>query len=377
MALVHCEKPGLKRRRICRSVRVAPHPAAQDLARLLRSGNVEQHRDVLERPQAAAALAGERPTSGRAACPSLLGWHTARRWRTPAAARLQDACAAAGPRVSRARRVPGAGAPPAARPMPRAPPRAAVLAFGEALADGASHGKWALSLYDTGRYMRMDAAAARALNVMRQRTDANDAFSLYGLLNRGRTAMAKRLLKVPRAQWLAIGEGQGRGSWVYPLFEGFGTSPVFGEVPDSPVAAFGRRARCQRRVRVSQDQHALARRFVRSGRHESAESVRSVTATLGPGAHATNRWLPQLSTPAARGAAARAAGAQVWLKQPLVSLADINTRHDVVEALVSDPELRERLHDSHLRGASAAAACAVEPGAPALHPDAVRFSWSA
>ena len=30
----------------------------QDLARLLRSGNVEQHRDVLERPQAAAALAG-------------------------------------------------------------------------------------------------------------------------------------------------------------------------------------------------------------------------------------------------------------------------------------------------------------------------------
>ncbi len=148
-------------------------------------------------------------TSGRAACPSLLGWHTARRWRTHAAARLQDACAAAGPRVSRARRVPGAGAPPAARPTPRAPPRAAVLAFGEALADGASHGKWALSLYDTGRYMRMDAAAARALNVMRQRTDANDAFSLYGLLNRGRTAMAKRLLKVPRAQGLAIGEGSG------------------------------------------------------------------------------------------------------------------------------------------------------------------------
>lgn len=30
----------------------------QDLGRLLRSGNVEQHRDVLERPLAAAALAG-------------------------------------------------------------------------------------------------------------------------------------------------------------------------------------------------------------------------------------------------------------------------------------------------------------------------------
>ena len=78
---------------------------------------------------------------------------------------------------------------------------AAVLAFGEALADGASHGKWALALYDTGRYMRLDAAAQRALNVLRQRTDANDSFSLYGLLNRGRTAMAKRLLKVPHAVW--------------------------------------------------------------------------------------------------------------------------------------------------------------------------------
>ena len=42
---------------------------------------------------------------------------------------------------------------------------------------------------------------------------------------------------------------------------------------------------------------------------------------------------------------------QVWLKQPLVSLADITTRHDVVEALSSDPELRERLRDLHLRGA--------------------------
>ena len=32
----------------------------QDLARLLRGGNVEQHRDVLERPLAASALAGKK-----------------------------------------------------------------------------------------------------------------------------------------------------------------------------------------------------------------------------------------------------------------------------------------------------------------------------
>jgi len=98
-----------------------------------------------------------------------------------------------------------------------------------------------------------------------------------------------------------------------------------------------------------------------------------------PGAESAShrRLLPRLSAPAARGSAAKPAGAQVWLKQPLVSLADINTRHDVVEALVSDPELRERLHDSHLRGAPAAAARAEQPGSPALLPDAVRFSWPA
>lgn len=33
----------------------------QDLTRLLKSGHVEQHRDVLERPQASAALAGNTP----------------------------------------------------------------------------------------------------------------------------------------------------------------------------------------------------------------------------------------------------------------------------------------------------------------------------
>ena len=74
---------------------------------------------------------------------------------------------------------------------------AAVIAFSELMAMDSCHHKWTLALYDTGRYMRLDAAAQRALNVMKQRTDANNTFSLYGLMNRGRTAMAKRLLKVP------------------------------------------------------------------------------------------------------------------------------------------------------------------------------------
>ncbi len=66
------------------------------------------------------------------------------------------------------------------------------------MADRDMHGKYSLELYDTGRYMRLDAAAQRALNVLKSKTDANDNFSLYGLLNRARSAMGKRLLKVRR-----------------------------------------------------------------------------------------------------------------------------------------------------------------------------------
>jgi len=41
---------------------------------------------------------------------------------------------------------------------------------------------------------------------------------------------------------------------------------------------------------------------------------------------------------------------QVWLKQPLVDLAEITVRHDIVETFTSDPTLRESLRDQHLRG---------------------------
>jgi hypothetical protein len=50
----------------------------QDLGRLLRSGNVEQHRDVLERPLASAALAGtgKDPPSVALLCLCIL-WNAA------------------------------------------------------------------------------------------------------------------------------------------------------------------------------------------------------------------------------------------------------------------------------------------------------------
>ena len=43
-----------------------------------------------------------------------------------------------------------------------------MLAFSEVLADASSHNKYSLALYDTGKYMRLDAAAQRALNVLKQ-----------------------------------------------------------------------------------------------------------------------------------------------------------------------------------------------------------------
>lgn len=41
----------------------------------------------------------------------------------------------------------------------------------------------------------------------------------------------------------------------------------------------------------------------------------------------------------------------MWLKQPLVDVNAISERHDVVEALAGDTELRDRLRDQSLRGA--------------------------
>lgn len=75
-----------------------------------------------------------------------------------------------------------------------------VIGFSEVLADVTNHGKYSLSLYDMGRFMRLDAAAQRALNVMKTKFDANDNFSLYGLMSRARTTMGKRLLKVSSSE---------------------------------------------------------------------------------------------------------------------------------------------------------------------------------
>ena len=72
----------------------------------------------------------------------------------------------------------------------------AIISFSELLSDSNNHGKFSLGLHNMGQFMRLDAAAQRALNVMPNRLDENNFFSLYGLMNRARTPMGKRKLKV-------------------------------------------------------------------------------------------------------------------------------------------------------------------------------------
>ena len=62
------------------------------------------------------------------------------------------------------------------------------------LADEACHGSYALGALDLGAFVRMDAAAVRALNLLPHKSDLNKRASVYGLLNRCKTAMGSREL---------------------------------------------------------------------------------------------------------------------------------------------------------------------------------------
>lgn len=76
---------------------------------------------------------------------------------------------------------------------------AALLSHTELLADDSNYGKFVVEPYSLDTFMRLDAAALRALNVLESKADANKNFSLFGLMNRTCTAgMGKRLLN----RWL-------------------------------------------------------------------------------------------------------------------------------------------------------------------------------
>lgn len=72
----------------------------------------------------------------------------------------------------------------------------ALVKYLDLLADDTNFGRFSLRRIDLDRYMRLDSAAVRALNLVPLPGDGNKSFSLFGLLNQCRTAMGARLLQV-------------------------------------------------------------------------------------------------------------------------------------------------------------------------------------
>jgi|TARA_B110000003_G_C16649906_1_gene533715 DNA mismatch repair protein MSH2 len=82
---------------------------------------------------------------------------------------------------------------------------AAVIRFSDLFAETIYRGRCTMAMHDIGKYVRLDSSALSALNVLPERRflassasnsapDATSNFSLYGLLNRCRCPMGKRML---------------------------------------------------------------------------------------------------------------------------------------------------------------------------------------
>jgi DNA mismatch repair protein MSH2 len=76
---------------------------------------------------------------------------------------------------------------------------AALIKYLGLMSDASNFGQYTLYQHNLSAYMRLDASALRALNLMPGPNDgANKTMSLFGLLNKCKTALGTRLL----AQWL-------------------------------------------------------------------------------------------------------------------------------------------------------------------------------
>ncbi|KAJ3117500.1 MutS-like protein, partial [Nowakowskiella sp. JEL0407] len=76
---------------------------------------------------------------------------------------------------------------------------AATISYLDLLSDEAHFGVFSIFTHDLGMYMRLDAAAVRALNLIPRPQDGGNKFmSLFGLLNRCKTSQGSRLL----SQWI-------------------------------------------------------------------------------------------------------------------------------------------------------------------------------
>ena len=75
---------------------------------------------------------------------------------------------------------------------------AALIKYLGVLSDPSNFGQYQLYQHDLSQYMKLDASALRALNLMPGPRDGSKNMSLYGLLNHCKTPVGSRLL----AQWL-------------------------------------------------------------------------------------------------------------------------------------------------------------------------------
>jgi DNA mismatch repair protein MSH2 len=96
---------------------------------------------------------------------------------------------------------------------------ACVIKYLSLLTDESNFGQYALRHHDLSQYMKLDASAVRALNLMPGPHDgANKTMSLYGLLNKCKTTQGGRMLgqwlKQPLMDITAIGRKQ---CPIYPL----------------------------------------------------------------------------------------------------------------------------------------------------------------
>jgi DNA mismatch repair protein MSH2 len=75
---------------------------------------------------------------------------------------------------------------------------AALIKYLGVMSDPSNFGQYQLYQHDLSQYMKLDAAALKALNLMPGPRDGSKTMSLYGLLNHCKTPVGSRLL----AQWL-------------------------------------------------------------------------------------------------------------------------------------------------------------------------------
>lgn len=75
---------------------------------------------------------------------------------------------------------------------------AALIRYLGVMSDASNFGQYQLYQHDLSQYMKLDAAALKALNLMPGPRDGAKTMSLYGLLNHCKTPVGSRLL----AQWL-------------------------------------------------------------------------------------------------------------------------------------------------------------------------------